>query len=109
LTAARASVAPAIPGVPHGSTTRRCRQRRPSDAAVGTFTDWLNYEFAVGDLRWLTLDPKRVVTTGTWVQNPDLSKVDEIGFADLMPGSGHGAGGWMDVAQVEVYANSTAR
>ena len=80
-----------------------------ADAAVGTFTDWLNYEFAVGDLRWLRLDEKRVVTTGTWINNPDLSKVDEIGFADLMPGSGHGAGGWMDVAEVEVYANSVAR
>ena len=80
-----------------------------ADQGVGTFTDWLNYEWAVGDLRWLTLDPKRVVTTGTWVNNPDLSKVDEIGFADLMPGSGHGAGGWVDVAEIEVYANSTAR
>ena len=80
-----------------------------ADAAVGTFTDWLNFEFAVGDLRWLTLDPKRVVTTGTLVNAPDLSKVDEIGFADLMPGSGHGAGGWVDVAQIEVYANSAAR
>ena len=80
-----------------------------ADQGVGTFTDWLNYEWAVADLRWLTLDPKRVVTTGTWVLNPDLSKVDEIGFADLMPGSGHGAGGWVDVAEVEVYANSVAR
>jgi hypothetical protein len=80
-----------------------------ADAAVGTFTDWLNYEFAVGDLKWLTLDPKRVVTTGTWVQNPDLSRVDEIGFADLMPGSGHGPGGWVDIAEVEVYANAIDR
>ena len=24
------------------------------------------------------------------IEHPDLSKVDEIGFADLMPGSGHG-------------------
>lgn len=80
-----------------------------ADAAVGTFTDWLNYEFAVGDLRWLQLDPNRVVTVGTWVQNPDLSRIDEIGFADLMPGSGHGPGGWVDVAQIEVYANSVDR
>jgi hypothetical protein len=79
------------------------------DQGVGTFTDWLNYEFAVGDLRWLRLDPARVVTTGTWVANPDLSKVDEIGFVDLIPGSGHGAGGWVDVAEIEVYANSSAR
>jgi hypothetical protein len=33
----------------------------------------------------------------------DLSKVDEIGFADLTPGS-YGAGGWADVATLEVYA-----
>jgi len=39
----------------------------------------------------------------------DLSKVDEIGFADLMPGSGHGAGGWVDVAQIEVYGKPVAR
>jgi hypothetical protein len=80
-----------------------------ADAGVGTFTDWLDYEFAVSDLRWLHLDEKRVVTTGTWVANPDLSKVDEIGFADLMPGSGHGAGGWSDVATVEVYAKPVPR
>jgi len=30
---------------------------------------------------------------GGWVNEPDLRKVDEIGFADLMPGSGHGPGG----------------
>jgi hypothetical protein len=39
----------------------------------------------------------------------DLSKVDEIGFVDLMPGSGHGQGGWVDVAQVEVYGGSVPR
>src|SRR5437773_2068752 len=39
----------------------------------------------------------------------DLSKVDEIGFADLMPGSGHGPGGWVDVAQIEVYARAVLR
>jgi hypothetical protein len=38
-----------------------------------------------------------------------LSKVDEIGFVDLMPGSGHGQGGWVDVAQIEVYGGSVAR
>jgi hypothetical protein len=38
-----------------------------------------------------------------WLERPDLSRVDEVGFVDLMPGSGHGPGGWSDVAQVEVY------
>lgn len=79
-----------------------------ADQGVGTFTDWLNYEWAVGDLKWLQLDPAAVVTKGTWA-TPDLSQVDAIGFADLMPGSGHGAGGWMDIAQIEVYAASVDR
>jgi len=40
------------------------------------------------------------------VEKRDLSKVDEIGFADLMPGSGHGAGGWADVAAIHVFGGS---
>jgi len=55
------------------------------------------------------VDPTRMVTTGNWVKDPDLSKVDEIGFADLMPSSGHGPGGWADVAKIEVYAKPVPR
>jgi hypothetical protein len=41
-------------------------------------------------VRWLSLDIARVVTRGDkWVQ-PDLSKVDEVGFADLHPAAGMG-------------------
>jgi hypothetical protein len=79
------------------------------DRAQGTVTDWIVSEINFSELRWLKLDIERVVTTGNYVANPDLSKVDEIGFADLMPGSGHGAGGWSDVAQFEVYANPVPR
>jgi hypothetical protein len=80
------------------------------DRAEGSSTrDWIYSEFTVSDLRWLKLDIARVVTTGNFVANVDLSKVDEIGFADLMPGSGHGAGGWVDVAQIEVYAKPVPR
>ena len=65
------------------------------------------------DLRWRRLDPEKVVTmTGAqagWVINPDLSKVDEIGFVDLMPGSGHGNGGWSDLAWMEVYGRAVPR
>ena len=67
----------------------------------------VNCSFA--DLHWLKLDITRAVTTGTLVDHVDLSKVDQIGFVDLMPGSGHGPGGWSDVAQIEVYAKSVAR
>ena len=80
------------------------------DRAEGTSTrDWIYSEFNPSDLRWLKLDIARVVTTGNFVDKVDLSKVDEIGFADLMPGSGHGPGGWVDVAQIEVYARSVPR
>jgi hypothetical protein len=79
------------------------------DRADGSTRDWLFTEFNLADVRWLRLDIERVVTTGNILPNVDLSKVDEIGFADLMPGSGHGAGGWVDVAEVEVYANKVAR
>jgi hypothetical protein len=69
-------------------------------------------EFAIAELRWVKLDPERVVTrggsgkTGTaarWYENPDLTRVDEVGFVDLMPGSGHGQGGYVNVAHIEVY------
>jgi hypothetical protein len=79
------------------------------DRADGSLTDWIESEFAVSDVRWLRVDPTRMVTSGNWVKDPDLSKVDEIGFADLMPSSGHGPGGWADVGKIEVYAKSVAR
>jgi hypothetical protein len=79
------------------------------DRTDGTVRDWLFTEFSFGDVRWMKLDIARAVTTGTVLDKVDLSKVDEIGFVDLMPGSGHGQGGWVDVAQIEVYANSAPR
>jgi len=79
------------------------------DHATGTTRDWLVSEISYADLRWLKLDIKRVVTVGNMVDKLDLSKVDAIGFADLMPGSGHGPGGWADVAQIEVYGRAVAR
>jgi hypothetical protein len=60
-------------------------------------------------VRWIVLDPERLVTTGNIVSNPDLGKVDEVGFVDLIPGSGHGPGGWSDVAQVEIYGTPVPR
>ena len=71
--------------------------------------DWLVSEFSVSAVRWLKLDPERLVTTGNFVDKPDLSKVDEVGFVDLTPASGHGPGGWSDVAQIEIYGNAVKR
>jgi hypothetical protein len=79
------------------------------DRATGTTRDWLVSEISYADLRWIKLDIKRVVTVGLLVDKLDLTKVDEMGFADLMPGSGHGPGGWADVAQIEVYGDAVPR
>lgn len=74
-------------------------------------------EFPIATIRWVRLDPARVVTLGSpgnannevWVQNPDLSRVDEFGFADLMPASGHGTGGYIHVGSIEVYGRPVPR
>jgi hypothetical protein len=79
------------------------------DRADGSVTDWLESDISLAEVRWLKLDIEKVVTKGTWVERPDLSKVDEIGFADLMPSRGHGDGGWADVARIEVYAKPVGR
>jgi hypothetical protein len=79
------------------------------DRADGTTRDWIVSEISYADLRWLKLDIERVVTTGLLVDKIDLSKVDEIGFADLTPSSGHGPGGWSDVAQIELYGKAVPR
>jgi hypothetical protein len=88
------------------------------DHADSSTTLFNSIEFAVADIRWLKLDAERVVTLGsygpvgqasTFVESPDLSRVDEVGYADLMPGSGHGAGGWLNVAAIEIYGKPVRR
>jgi hypothetical protein len=39
----------------------------------------------------------------TRLDRVDLSKIDEVGFTDLLPGSGHGDGGYSDLGWIEVY------
>jgi len=82
-----------------------------ANRAITTDGDFLQVELALagfGRLRWYNLDPTRVVTT-TEVLNPDLSKIDEVGFVDLAPGGGHGRAGWSNLSTVEVYATPVPR
>jgi hypothetical protein len=79
------------------------------DHVDGSPLDWHDGEFSIAEVRWLKLDAAKVVTRGNYVKDPDLSKVDEVGFADLMPGTGHGPGGWSDVAWIEVYGKPVKR
>jgi len=89
-----------------------------ADHAETSTTTFLESEFAFTGLRWVKLDPERVVTTGvygpvgdaaSWIENPDLSKVDEVGFVDLMPGTGHGSGGWVNVGHFQVWGKQVKR
>jgi hypothetical protein len=72
-------------------------------AAGGSTKDWMVEDVPFSDVRWYKLDIANVVTKGNPVDKIDLSKVDEIGFADIIPASGHGPGGWFDVGQIEVF------
>jgi hypothetical protein len=65
-------------------------------------------EFSIAANRWYLLDPDKVAVMKP-VDNPDLSKVDEIGWADLMPGGGHGSAGWINMGPIEVYGKPVKR
>jgi hypothetical protein len=75
----------------------------------GTVFDYHDSEFTVSEERWIKLDIDKVVTRGRWLDKVDLTKVDEIGFTDLMPGSGHGDGGYSDLGWFEVYGKPVPR
>ena len=81
---------------------------------VGNFADSYTFdyhevEFHFADVRWMRLDIESLTTKGALLDKVDLSKVDEIGFVDLTPGSGHGLGGYSDVGWMEVYGKPVAR
>jgi hypothetical protein len=78
-------------------------------ATHGSIKDWVLEEIPLSDARWIKLDIANVVTKGNPVDKIDLTKVEEIGFADLLPASGHGPGGWFDLGLVEVYGKAVAR
>jgi hypothetical protein len=71
--------------------------------------DYHESEFYPSEVRWLKLDMPKVLTKGTLLDKVDLSRVDAVGFADLSPGSGHGTGGYSDVAWIEVYGRPVKR
>ena len=93
------------------------------DQAEGSAADYHRYDISFSDCRWLRLDPVRGVTLGaTWVQ-ADLSRVDEVGVFDIIPGSGEWrapgqpveqqppppAGGWIAVSSFEVWGRPVRR
>jgi hypothetical protein len=77
-----------------------------SDQYDDASDDWRVREFNFSDIRWRRLEIK-TVTEGDWETAPDLSKVDEIGFTDLMAGGGSPASSRVD--WIEVYGRPVSR
>lgn len=77
-----------------------------SDQYDGASVDWRIREFNLQDIVWYELDIQRVVE-GSRVTNPNLTKVDEIGFTDLMRGGRSNASSRID--WIEVYGNKIHR
>ena len=72
-----------------------------SEQGDGASKDWRITEFNLSDLQWRKLDIKQVVE-GAITENPDLSKVEQIGFTDLMRGGRSASCSRLD--WLEVYA-----
>jgi hypothetical protein len=77
--------------------------------ADGEISDYHETEFSIADVEWIRLDPEKIVAKGDFLAKPDLSKVDEVGFVDLLPGSGHGQGGFSVLTRFEVYGKPVPR
>jgi hypothetical protein len=74
--------------------------------------DYIEAEMNFAEINWLTFDLNQLQVGGdhSFVKI-DLSKVDEIGFTDLAPGSpeGKGAGARANVDWIEVYGKAVPR
>jgi hypothetical protein len=79
------------------------------DLADAYTFDYHETDFYFATVHWLKLDIQTLTTKGTLLDAVDLSKVDEVGFVDLTPGSGHGLGGFSDVGWIEVYGKPVKR
>jgi len=80
------------------------------DHAAGSSSDWVESQIQVADVRWRHLDIENVVEGRgeNWVEKPNLGKVEEIGFTEMMRGGGHGGAG-ARIDWIEVYGNPVPR
>jgi len=77
-----------------------------SDIADGPSADWRVRDFPLANARWRRLNIDTVIE-GDCAANPDLSRVEEIGFTDLMTGGASAACSRLD--WIEVYGKPVAR
>ena len=78
------------------------------DRGITTGGEFLTVEVAFSNMRWYTLDAEKVVVLTEFVR-PDLSRVDEVGLAMLMPGGGHGIAGSANLSNVDLFAYPVPR
>ena len=76
--------------------------------SIETGGAFLSVEVAFENQDWFVLDPEEVAVGGA-VMDLDLSRVDEVGFANLSAGGGHGFAGWSNISTLEVFSNSITR
>lgn len=71
-----------------------------SDQSDGYASQWREHEFILRDIRWRKLNIE-AVHEGGWFDDPDLSRVVEIGFTDLRGGNSSPSSARLD--WIEVY------
>jgi hypothetical protein len=77
-----------------------------SDANDGPSVDWREREFPIADIHWRKLNIQTIVES-EWVEKPDLSRVQEVGWTDLMTGGNTPASSRVD--WIEVYGRPVKR
>ncbi len=82
----------------------RWRTKQMADRGTPESNDWIVDEIDVTTCGWFRLNIKNI-TKGEQVGKPDLSRVREIGFTDLMPGGKSKACSRLD--WLEVYGKSS--
>ncbi|MDJ0574289.1 MAG: hypothetical protein QNJ65_03870 [Xenococcaceae cyanobacterium MO_234.B1] len=77
-----------------------------SDRSEGALKDWKVSEFNLMDIKWYALNIDTITEKGK-LDSVDLSRVDEIGFTDLMIGGLSSASSRLD--WIEVYGKPVER
>jgi hypothetical protein len=80
------------------------------DHTTAYSTDWVESQIQLADVRWRPLNIENVIEgkVDKWAENPNLSRVEEIGFTELMRGGGHGSAG-SRIDWIEVYGKPVPR
>ena len=112
---AKASLAHAPVRIPLPASHREAGEWNLADrrsCADGYTVDWNVSEMSFFDMHWRRLDMDKVVEArdGLWVDKPDLSRVDEIGFTELRRSDREpDKGGSSRVDWIEVYGKPVSR